>query len=302
MHVIVGYRRDEWNGRVVDTYPKSLVRVLRASGIRVTEVGPGHPIPNLPSTSLKGVDLVLEVECGRGPDGSFCFSVPDLGRGDMPPSAVWFIDSHGQGTLHASIAPQYDHVFFAVWSKRDLFAGHPSAHFCPNAVDPKFFGRDNFQHIVPQFDFGFFGSKGGLDRADHLKRIAGTLGWTHDVAEVGKPHRHKWPMTAERMSGCRVLFNHGQKHDLNLRIFESMAVGRPLVNDRDPASGIDKLFQPGVHYLPYESYTYKGLEQAMGAALNLASRDSITEAAYDEVMANHTVANRAAQIMEVTCQ
>jgi len=263
-------------------------------------VGPGHPITDLNSINLKGVNLVLDVENGRDKSGMFCYLGANLPGGNRPYTAVWFIDSHGQGNLHQAIAPKYDHVFFAVWSKRDLFAGHQSAHFCPNAVDPKFFNRQHFQHIVPTHDFGFFGSKGGLDRADRLKVIANTQNWTYDVAEVGKPHRHKWPMTAERMSGCRVLFNHGQKHDINLRIFESMAIGRPLVNDYDKISGIDKLFQHGKHYINYEAYTYKDLENAMNIALTGGEVvQDIAEEAYREVMEKHTVANRVHQIMEI---
>lgn len=263
-------------------------------------MGTGHPgTPDLSSISLKGVDLVLDVENGRDAAGNFSYIVPDTGCPGTA-TAVWFIDSHGRPDLHQRLAGRYDHVFFAVWSKRDLFAGHSSAHFCPNAVDPKFFGRDNFQYIVPNFDFGFFGSKGGLDRADKVKVACEANSWTYDIAEVGKPHRHKWPMTAERMSGCRVLFNHGQKHDLNLRIFESMAVGRPLVNDWDIHSGIDNLFQPGKHYIPYHAYTYNGLEDAMKVALKGGTDvEEMVENAYEEVMEKHTVANRVHQIMEV---
>lgn len=75
---------------------------------------------------------------------------------------------------------------------------------------------------------------------------------------------------------------------------------RPLVCDNDPTSGMDQLFTPGVHYTPYESYTYNGLEVAMKFIMeNPKKAQVMAELAYDRVIKSHLVEHRIEQIMEV---
>ena len=304
MKIALNYRRDIHDGKVVPSYSESVRRELVMRGHEVFPVGEGHDnqLPGSPypivhdQLSLKYFDFVLELDNGRNKAGS-------LGFGEYNPvsipRAIWFIDSHGQPTLHKRLAKDYTHVFFAVWSKRDLFASHGSAHWCPNATDAIHFPRASAN--IPTYDFGFFGSKGGLDRAKPLQEICERHGWSADVRQINGPFKPKWPFTAEAMWGCTTLFNHGQKHDgPNLRVMESMAVGRPLITDMDPQSGMSKLFVEGEHYLGYESYTYKGLEEKMlyakahpGWCLRVANQ------AYDLVMAKHQIGNRVDQMLEV---
>jgi spore maturation protein CgeB len=103
------------------------------------------------------------------------------------------------------------------------------------------------------------------------------------------------------MAACRNLFNHQQKHDgPNLRVMESMLMRRPLICDNDPTSGMDKLFKAGVHYIPYESYTYNGLGEAMKFAMdNPLKAKFIADLAYDRILKSHLVEHRIEQIMEV---
>jgi spore maturation protein CgeB len=63
---------------------------------------------------------------------------------------------------------------------------------------------------------------------------------------------------------------------------------------------MDLLFKPDVHYIPYESYTYNGLEDAMRFCIeNPKKAQTIAEIAYQNVKKNHLVQNRMDQIMEV---
>jgi hypothetical protein len=176
-----------------------------------------------------------------------------------------------------------------VWDKRDLFAKHPSAHFCPNFTDLRWF--DGLKYKEEEvFDFGFFGSKGGLERADHLVNLANNNGWTHDVRQVCPGHKHRWPFTAQAMAKCKNLFNHGQKHDLNLRIMESMAMLKPLICD----------FKSYTHYMPYEYFKYEGLEKSMQWCMyNPIKAAQMAKRAYEEVTKKHLVEHRVHQILEI---
>ena len=263
----------------------------------------GHTVDNVYGqefTNTDYYDVYLELDNGRDGNGELGFG-RHLDRSDICiPTAIWFIDSHGRPDLHKSLSSMYKHVFFAVWDKRDLFKDHESAHWCPNATDPRFFYPINVGK--PAYDFGFFGSKGGLDRADKMIEICNRRGWTYDVRQIGGgPYKHKWPRTCEAMNNCKVLWNHGQKHDApNLRVLESMAVGRPLISDLEPRSGMGRLFEPSVHYLAYESYTHNGLEDVMTMALENPGRSfNMAVRARSAVLAEHLIKNRVEQMLEV---
>lgn len=275
----------------VETYARSVHHELQELGHTVDNVF-GHEF-----TNQEYYDMYMELDNGRDPQGQFHFG-RDIGPIHIP-KAVWFVDSHGQPDLHRSLAPSYDHVFFAVYAKRDLFAGHKSAHWCPNATDTRW-----FQPLVgePQFDFGFFGSRHGLERADKMVEICNRHGWTSDVRQIGGgPYKHKWPRTGQAMNNCATLFNCGQKHDgPNLRVMESMAVRRPLITEVDPLNGMSQLFVEGEHYLGYEAYTFKGLEEKMlYAKAHPGWCISVAQKAYDLVVTKHLVKHRVEQMLEV---
>lgn len=280
---------------VVESYARSVDRAL---------VSLGHETTNVYEREVqwnpKDFDLYMELDNGRDNKGNLGFG-RQVERTDMNIlKAVWFVDSHGQPDLHKNIAGYYDHVFFAVWDKRELFAGHSSAHWCPNATDTSFF----YPTVIgePEFDFGFFGSKTGLERSDPMIEICKKRGWTYDVRQVGGgPGKHKWPKTCEAMNNCRTLFNHGQKHDApNLRVLESMAVGRPLITDVDPRSGMERLFKRSEHFLAYEAYTYGGLERSMEfAKTHPGWCIAMANCARELVLEKHLIKHRVEQMLEV---
>lgn len=303
MKILLHYRRDFHNGQLVQTYAECVRCEFLEKGHEVFTIGEGHdyqipgsPFPaNFEILNTKHFDLLLELDNGRSPNGQFIYDRYDKVN---VPRAVWFIDSHGQPDLHRRLAKGYDHVFFAVYNRRDLFANHKSAHWLPNATDPVAFARAT---NIPEIQFGFFGSKGGLDRAYNLRAIAEKHGFTYDIRQVNGAWKPRWPFTAEAMSNCQILFNHGQKHDgPNLRVMESMAVGRPLITDVDPLSGMDKLFVEGRHYLGYEAYTFNGLEEKMLFAINNPDVcKQMADEAYNLVMSKHLITHRVDSMLEV---
>jgi hypothetical protein len=274
-----------------DSYFHSMVAALRSRGFDVEAMS----VEDEANIIWDKYDFCLNIDSGRDRRGHDSFlQEPRI------PSAVYFIDTHGQPTLHKRLSRNYRHVFYAVWSRRDVFADHKSAHWCPNFTDIKKF--DGQRHAgSPEHDFGFFGSKGGLGRATPVLELCQKHNWSYDIRQIGVPWKHRWPSTQEAMANCKALFNHGQKHDgPNLRVMESMAMCRPLITDVDPRDGMDKLFEDGVHYIGYDAYTYEGLEKAMNLTKEFPEQAmKIAEEGYMEVRKNHSVGNRIDQIIEV---
>lgn len=301
-NIILGYRQDkDKRGNPIVTYATSTHQALLDLGHHVEPIGEGHKytcFDDMFDGTIRQADLFLDIECGRNSKGQLVFQFAE--RRAPIPSAIRFIDDHGFSTLHKRVARNYDHVFFAVYAKRDLFTHHKSVHWSPNASDVKYFDKacQLDEHDSRPIDVGFFGSKGGIDRADILKEVCLNHNWTCDIREIGK-NGQRWPRTAEAMARCKVLFNHGQKHDgPNQRVIESMLMNRPLLTDRDAADGMSLLFQEGEHYLAYESKAElaNNLEWCLREP-SLAN--SMAARAYELVKEKHQVKHRVKQILEV---
>ena len=301
-NIILGFRQDyDKRGLPIMSYSNSTYRALLDLGHSVLPLGEGHKytcFDDLLDGSIRQADLFLDLDCGRNSNGDLSFH----GLTEKLPilSAVRYIDTHGYPSLHKRISHNYDHVFFAVWDKRDIFTNHDSVHWCPNASDAKYFYKDILPdgHGSRPVDVGFFGTKGGLDRADILIDVCKNHNWLYDVREIGK-NRNRWPDTAEAMARCRLLFNRGQKHDgPNQRVIESMLMGRPLITDRDPRDGMSKLFTEGDHYLSYTS------EAELANQIDWCLKEpslaaSMAQRAYEEAYSKHQVKHRVEQILEV---
>jgi hypothetical protein len=309
--IILGYRQD-WVGNTTNavntTYASSFFRELEALGHEVLEIGEGHQIKDvnkLGPMTINSFDLLIDLDCGRSTDGKLKFQ--NEGGNIKIPTAVWFIDSHGYPSLHHRMAKGYNHVFFAVWDKRDLFKSHPSAYWCPNATDVKWFNYNDFMddYLDPDFTIGFFGSKGGLDRADVLKEICDRSEehkLTYDIREIGRSWKVRWPKTAQAMVNCRILWNKGQKHDgPNQRVMESMIMRKPLITDRDPRDGMKQLFEEGEHFLGWETEAELG-SQIRWCLTNKELAESMADRAYNEVLKKHLIKNRVEQILEICLQ
>jgi hypothetical protein len=306
-NILLAYRVDHHEGIPVPTYSLCFHRELENLGHDVFPVGEGHPnrsIKDMSDYLINQNDLFIDLDCGRNRKGDHHFqNTPDIKI--RIPTAVWFIDSHGNPTLHHRLGKRYNHVFFAVYNKRDIFANYPSAHFLPSASDLKYFNYLEHQdiHSKPKYVAGFFGSRHGLHRADILKEVCEKNKWSYDIREVSRQYKHRWPRTAKAMCDCRILFNRGQKHDINQRIFESMLCNRPLLMNRDPLSGLSLLFKEGDHYLGYNG---RSGEETTEIALQIIwCRDNadlakdMAQRAYNLVKKKHLISHRVKKILEV---
>jgi len=98
----------------------------------------------------------------------------------------------------------------------------------------------------------------------------------------------------DRLSECRVLFNHTRKEiDVNLRFFEEMALGCQVM-ERNPF--LQEFATEGVHYLGYSSP-----EELVEVIKKLLAdddlRQKITYNARSHFLANHTYAYRAQSVI-----
>ena len=303
--IILAYRRKTDEAGEIPTYDTSVFEALLNRGHDVMRVGENQQgyqnVSEIGETEFKSYDLFLDLDCGKNKKGDQHFQYVN-GKAPIP-SAVRFIDTHGHPSLHKRMAGNYNHVFFAVWARRDAFASHPSTHWCPNASDDKWFDFELFptEWRYPKKDIGFYGSKDGLDRADEMRDICNNApsNFAHDIREVGRTDKRRWPRTAEQMANCKMLFNRGQKHDgPNQRVIESMLMCKPLISDRDKADGMGKLFQEGEHFLGYESRSQL-FDQMRWCKSNEDLANSMAFRAYRLVKEKHLVRHRVDQILDV---
>jgi len=294
--IVVNYRKDFQRGKEIETYAKAFAYYLsKTHEVLATEIG--ATIPNTDFINFdSGVEWIVDLDNGRNIEGNFSFSVPNFAHSAK--RAVWFIDSHGQPSLHHRLAQHYDAVFFAVWSRRDLFAKHPRAYWLPCCTDIRWFHPLYIGIPEIKYDWGFFGSRHGLDRAAELKTICERLGYTYDIREVARSFTHKWPNTGTAMAACRNLFNKGQKHDSpNQRVMESMLVGAPLLTNIDPADGMNLLFTEGEHYI---GYTEESLQERIKWMVEHRGEcATIAKAAQQRVINRHTMEHRVKAMCEV---
>lgn len=285
---IIGHHSTDPEGNRIETYYWSMVESFKKHGVEVKAIKAQGFEDN------HDVDHYLMVDCGRNIRGQQSILLDKLSK----PSSAYLIDSHGNPSLHRRVSKKVDHVFFCVWDRRDLYAKHESAHWSPNFTDMRWFnGLDREDPI--KYDFGFFGSKHGLYRAEQMEALCAVHGWTCDIRQINNQFKHRWPHTANAMAQCKNLFNRGQKHDgPNLRVMESMAMMKPLITDVDPRSGLQKLFQDNVHFLGY--YDKDTMKEAMQFCIKEPeAAEKIAQRGYEEVRQHHTVNNRVEQILEV---
>ena len=181
------------------------------------------------------IDLYLQVDDGTSPGV----------LGDLHPSAFWAIDTHLSYERLFGIARGVDHVFCAqkAGALRMRLDGIERATWLPLAANPEFHYAVNDKTI---YDVAFIGHIVNEERRAILERLAESFPKNF----VGRAFNCDWTRIS---SQARVLFNKSVCGDLNMRVFESLATGKPLLTDLLPAeAGLQDLFVPGIHLLTYK--------------------------------------------------
>lgn len=188
-------------------------------------------------------------------------------------------------------ARPYDFVFAAQREFADHFAstGCAHAHWLPLACDPE------VHRPVPcrkDYDLAFVGSTERMlhaQRVARLDRLAQRFSVLVDTALDGDA-------MASAYSRARIAFNSSIAQDVNMRVFEAMAMGMPLLTNRDAdVNGLLDLFHDGEHLAAYDDSTL--MDSAERLLQDTAARDTMGNAARREVLARHTYAHRVSQIL-----
>ena len=187
----------------------------------------------------------------------------------------------------------YDFVFAA---QRE-FVGHLRAtgsrhvFWLPLACDPEVHHPVD---TVATHDIGFAGSVSAPVHAER-KRLIEALGRRFTVRSAESVFGDDM---CELFARCRLAFNYSAVQELNMRIFEVLAMGRLLLTNREASvNGLEDLFEDGKHLVVYHSENDL-LEKAAAYLADDASRRAVADAGRAEVRAKHTYAHRVQTILE----
>ena len=97
----------------------------------------------------------------------------------------------------------------------------------------------------------------------------------------------------------RLAFNHSAVQELNMRIFETLGMGRALLTNRQAAfNGLLELFEDGKHLIAYDSEEDL-IAKAADYLADAERRNAIALAGRAEVLARHTYAHRVQTILDL---
>ncbi len=186
----------------------------------------------------------------------------------------------------------YDFVFA---SQREFVAhftasGARNASWLPLACDPD---AHYPVECTKEFDIGFVGS---IERSLHSDRAARLERLGNQFSVFTGSALHCDAMCAV-YARARLGFNSSIAQDVNMRVFEIMAMGVPLLTNRDAESnGLLELFEDEVHLITYDDDDI--IERTQHYLEDAALRDQIGRLAQEIVLAKHTYDHRVQHIVE----
>jgi hypothetical protein len=162
------------------------------------------------------------------------------------------------------------------------------AEWLPLACDPQLHGA---APEAPAWDVGFVGNDGGVPRKFYLQ----ALRERYPRSFIGAaPHTE----LAAVYGRSRVGFNYSIANDVNMRMFEVMAAGAPLVTNALRGDELAQLgLEDGTHLLLYRS-PREAFRLIDGCLADPGRARSIGEAGRQAVHARHTYAHRMQQFLE----
>jgi glycosyltransferase involved in cell wall biosynthesis len=211
-----------------------------------------------------------------------------LGTDGGVPHVAYFIDSHSRLRLHKEVAPYFTHRFVA----HRQYVEALGATWLPVACDP-----DVHTPTVtgePEYDVAFVGNTyGDAPMYAERRRLLALLSERYKMRVESGVY---FEDMANVYASARVAFNISTGGDLNMRVFEAMCSGTPLVTDWAEGMAVADVFNPYQHLMLYED------DALLCSAINMFLRNASIaqrqgQAARAEVIAHHTYAHRAAQML-----
>jgi len=283
-NLLVAYRYSPY------TTANYLVWALQALGHLVKCIGPEQPDEYTGLPADWWPDALIWIEAGGGwPGWLWSLGLAD----DLPglPRAAWFIDSHSQH-WHREFAQHFDHLFVAQRAYVDQF--DRPVTWLPVACDPEIHTPP--PGIEPEHDVVFCGHLyASSPLYERRRRLLDMLGKRYSLGIYEGAYLKD--MAIAHAKG-RVVFNVSTNGDLNMRVFEALCSGRPLVTDAVPGAGLEALFDLGCGPLTYSSEA-ELCERIDWLLANPVAAQCIAASGRLVVRMDHTYQHRAQQMLEV---
>lgn len=294
-HYVDAFR--EW-GEVLTVGPHFGPEYLVTLGMNAM---PPWAKPNDIELPLQGVDLAEVLPPGWDPD--LVVGISDFGRPLNPsmrrlscPKAYFSIDTW-QSPRDYFDARHYDFTFAAQreFVPRLKATGARHVHWLPLGCNPAVHYPSP---VAKTCDIAFVGA---LVAGVHEERRC-LLDALQARFKVRAYQRVYGDAMCRACSRGRFVFNHAAVSDLNMRVFEALAMGAVLLTNRDSArNGLLDLFEDGKHLLVYDH------EEDLVALVERyladeAGRARIAEAGRAEVLAKHTYAHRVQTMLSIIAE
>ncbi len=226
-------------------------------------------------------DWILFVESG------IWFEMPVIDELSIP-KACYLIDTHLFPADHLSIASRFDVVFLAQKAYVQLFRerlGKP-VFWLPLAADPQI----HRPWEVPEvFDVGICASTS--QTPDRRSRRLARLEIHYSVGK----RRIFLEEMSRFLSSSRILFNSAVKDDLNMRVFESLAIGKCLLTDSVP--GLTDLFIPDTDLMLYDDSDL--IDKIRFLLDHPDLREKIALSGRKKILSRHTYRHRARSLIRI---
>ena len=282
------------------TTARYIHEAFRRIGASVQSAGPGpeivddqgHTYPTSRSPDLRDllsqagdVDLVVWVE------SPWLREVANL-RHSTAPVVFWAIDSHMPGAWkrHASIAEQVSHTYVAQLAfLARVSLGRSSVSWLPLACAPEY----HRPVLGPQdHDIAFVGNVSPSSLHSRRRTLLARLEQEFRVLCTTAPREEMSAIYGRAAMG----FNCSVGGDLNMRVFEVLASGRPLLTDYVPGSGLSMLLRPGEDFLQYRTHD-ECVAQARQLLAEPEFANELAAKGLQAVRAHHTYEHRASLIL-----
>ncbi|MDA8219785.1 MAG: glycosyltransferase [Dehalococcoidales bacterium] len=244
-----------------------------------------HVLPHhLNTLRAEDYDLFLQIDDGLK------YLLPS----HLRPAAWWVIDTHLQYEWDREKAAHFDAVFAAQRNGTERLRddGIPAV-WLPLAADPEV---HRLMPVPERLDWCFVGNLTEPENPVGPERAAliELLRQRFPNHYVGRAFGDDM---ARRYSEARVVFNRSVRDDVNMRVFEALAMGRPLLTNALDDNGLPELFEEGKEMAVYR--TPEELQHKLQLLLSDdQARRSMGTAAHAAVLSRHTYSHRMGGAIE----
>ena len=200
-------------------------------------------------------------------------------------SCYWEGDCHLIQGRKVEEYAKVDKVFIAQSPFLEFYPSDKTSYL-PHACDP--IKHHRIKGIKEKYDIGFVGNDTYPERRLLLEQLETKYKVLRTNTKPGIPY-------SEALSSCRLTFNRSMLQDVNMRFFESIAIGRLLLTDYLPAQY--EFAKDGQHYISYKDWP--DLDEKVAYYLeNEKERENIALRGAVWVKRYHTYEHRLKTILE----